>query len=198
MRKPNIYLAGPFGTKIEMRQRRSALLARGFTVNARWIDEDQFTSDSKPSDVGEAPSADYLRQYAEIDLADAKACDWFVVFPGQGAGHHTELGVALALNKPIIVIGPKNNIFHYLPDVYHLDTWADFLTELEEAFDKQPDGGQGLPQDSEDGTRLRDISRGPESVRDVADGWGAVGTKANPDADGSVSDKHCDQPSAAS
>ncbi len=125
-----IYLAAPFGQKLEMREKRDFLVSIGHTVNSRWVDEDIFSSDTAPSNTGEAPSPEYLRTFAEIDYEDAASCNTFIVFPGLGAGHHTEMGIALRQGSRIIVIGKKNNIFHYLPHVEHFASWEDFLSEL--------------------------------------------------------------------
>lgn len=125
-----VYLAAPFGRKLEMREKRDELWKLKQEVRARWIDEDIFTSDTTPSSVGEAPSSEYLGTYAEIDFEDAKGCNTFIVFPGVGAGHHTEMGVALRQGSQVIVIGQKNNIFHYLPWVEHYATWENFLENL--------------------------------------------------------------------
>ena len=132
MQKPIIYLAAPFGKKLEMREKREQLVSRGCDVQARWIDEDLFTSDTVPSQLGEAPSVEYLRTYAEIDFEDAKACDLFIVLPGVGAGHHAEMGIALALGKKCVVVGEKNCIFHHLPQVIHYPTWDDLLAHIDE------------------------------------------------------------------
>ncbi len=135
--KPQVYLAGPFADKLLFRERRDVLTGLGFNVVARWVDEDQFTSDTVPSQTGEAPSSEYLAEWAVKDYEDAAACEVFITLPGKGAGHHSELGIALHNGATIIVAGDKNNVFHYLPDVIHLPNWDALIEYLLETY---PDG----------------------------------------------------------
>jgi hypothetical protein len=78
-----------------------------------------------------------LERYANIDLVDIETCDVFVYFSmspyalSARNGRAVEFGFALARLKPIIVVGPKESIFHYLHDrVRHFDTWQDALNYL--------------------------------------------------------------------
>lgn len=40
-------------------------------------------------------------------------------------GRYVEFGYMLGCRKPILVVGPKENIFHYLGSVHHVDTWEE-------------------------------------------------------------------------
>jgi hypothetical protein len=42
-------------------------------------------------------------------------------------GRHVEFGLAIGLKKRLIVIGPRENIFHCLPQVELFDSWEDFV-----------------------------------------------------------------------
>lgn len=42
-------------------------------------------------------------------------------------GRHVEFGMALALAKRCIVIGPRENVFHLLPQVEQYDSWEQYL-----------------------------------------------------------------------
>lgn len=113
MAKVKIYLAAPFNQKEVMRQYRATFLQLGYPVTSSWIDEPCLSDDLAPSDY-------YLASAAQRNLADMDEADILVVFPGQGAGHHTELGYMLAFQKLIIVAGNRNNVFHYIPTVLHV------------------------------------------------------------------------------
>jgi hypothetical protein len=70
-------------------------------------------------------------------LVDIETADVFVYFSmspyalSARNGRAVEFGVALARLKPIVVVGPKESIFHYLRDrVRHFDTWQDALNHL--------------------------------------------------------------------
>lgn len=103
-----IYTAGPFADREYVKDVRDALQAAGFKVKADWLDIDA------PSDreVSEA----YLQEMAGIDYGQCSAAD-ILVYCNTGyksEGKATELGIALALGKPIYVVGPggrSNNIF---------------------------------------------------------------------------------------
>lgn len=61
-------------------------------------------------------------QAAIEDFEDIQKCDTLMFFsenPTVGynsGGRHVELGIALALNKQIWVIGRRENVFHYYPE----------------------------------------------------------------------------------
>lgn len=42
-------------------------------------------------------------------------------------GRHVEFGMALALGKRVIVVGPRENVFHLLPEVEVHVNWNDFV-----------------------------------------------------------------------
>lgn len=125
MSKPDgrqFYLAGPFRDQGLMKQRRALMTLAGYNVVSSWIDE--------PATSDLAVSYYYQQSNALKDWQEVKDCDVLVVFPGSGAGHHTEFGIALQLDKQLVVVGKKNNIFHQLPEVVHFDTMDEFLDEL--------------------------------------------------------------------
>lgn len=47
-------------------------------------------------------------------------------------GKHVELGIALALNKKIVVLGRKENIFHYHPEVIFCETEDGMIERIKE------------------------------------------------------------------
>ena len=81
---------------------------------------------------GPVPVAE-ARLFAEDDITDLLASDAVVSFtePPRSAasrgGRHVEFGYALGLFKPICVIGPKENIFHYNLLVAHFESLEVFL-----------------------------------------------------------------------
>jgi hypothetical protein len=92
------------------------LQALGHVVTARWI-----LSDTKFHQGLRVYSDEEKRQLTLIDEADVKAAtDGLVVIaevegklvPG---GKHVETGIALALGRPVYVIGRRENIFHWHP-----------------------------------------------------------------------------------
>lgn len=97
-----VYLAGPYSERLTLARYKLELLLDGHAVTSRWIDG------THP--YGTLPSE------AQNDLDDVQACDTFVLFsegtsPG---GRYVEFGYALARGKTCYVVGPQDNLFHYL------------------------------------------------------------------------------------
>ena len=116
-----VYLAARFSRRDELEQEaRPVFEAAGWTVISRWHREQT----SAPIDGAMANhSAADNAEYAQRDLEDVQACDALVLFTEapesawpRGA-RHVEYGYALALGKSVYLIGPRENVFHWLlPD----------------------------------------------------------------------------------
>ena len=129
-----IYLAARYNRYQEMQSVAADLLAEGHTITSRWISGSHGASDS---DVGGLE----LTRFAEEDLEDLKTAHLVVSFTEEPkaltssrGGRHVELGFALALGKRVIIIGSRENVFHYLPEVEHYDSYQGFL----KSFGVQP------------------------------------------------------------
>lgn len=124
-----VYLAAAYGRMMELREVRAQLRAAGYEVSSRWLDGD-------PTDK---PLTDeqYGRE-AMVDLVDLMAADTVISFTEQRSsilyrgGRHVEFGAAVAWQKRLIVVGDREHIFHYLPEVKVFPTWADALAQLRE------------------------------------------------------------------
>ena len=46
-------------------------------------------------------------------------------------GRHVELGIAIGSRKRIAVVGPRENIFCWLPVIEHYETWDEFLSVVD-------------------------------------------------------------------
>src|SRR3712207_4744657 len=119
-----VYLASRYSRREELRGYREELIAAGIDVTSRWLIEDHewvgTPDEVLPVDVG--------RRLGEEDLADIRAADLVVAFtepprstPSRG-GRHVELGYALALRIPILLVGPRENVFCCLV-TSQVDTW---------------------------------------------------------------------------
>jgi hypothetical protein len=144
-----IYLAARYSRREELCGYRAELEALGHTVTSRWLNGSHQISDlGVPlGDDGEAlfegdantERAARLRQhFATEDISDvtnAQIVMSFTEVPRSGqsrGGRHVEFGVALALDKVLIVVGPRENVFHWLPEVEQHDTWAAALKALQD------------------------------------------------------------------
>jgi hypothetical protein len=139
-----IYLAARYSRRSELCQYREELREMGHTVQAVWLNGEHQISDSgKPigetgellvegDDESSTHCAAELRQkFAKDDLADVRACELLIAFtekPRSGfsrGGRHVELGIAIGMGKQIMLVGPRENIFCWLPDVDHCDCWEE-------------------------------------------------------------------------
>ena len=121
------YVAARFEQKSEMKALVPLFAANNIEVRAHWLDE-TVSATSQLSDL----TPEYCAEQAQVDLDDIKACDLFVFFADSVAkttrgGKHFEAGYASGLGKRIVVVGPPENIFHYLPGVIHYASLGDFL-----------------------------------------------------------------------
>lgn len=123
-----VYLAARYPRRKELKSLVPLLREKNITVRSRWLDE-TLPLDASLNDVSPATSW----KFAAIDLDDIEASDTFVLFsedPNIGyprGGRHFETGFALSKGKRVIVIGPAENVFHFLPEVIHYSTVEDFL-----------------------------------------------------------------------
>lgn len=101
-----IYIAARYQRREEMLLVAKALDRLGHTVVSRWINGHT----SSPA------------KNAQEDLDDIRRADAMILFsdrePTTSGGCHVETGVALAIGKPLAIVGPRENIFHHLPQIH--------------------------------------------------------------------------------
>lgn len=149
-----IYLAARYSRREELAGYRTELEALGHTVQARWLNgEHQLANDGTPiGESGEALVEGALRsgehlsereqteraaklrtQFALDDWEDVNAAELVISFTepprskANRGGRHVEYGIALANKARVIVVGHRENIFHWLPVVEFCPTWQDVL-----------------------------------------------------------------------
>lgn len=136
-----IYLASRYSRRLELCGYRDELQKAGHQVTSRWLDGSHQISDSGVpiGENGEAlveggsdspESFQLRRQFAVEDYADVAAAELVIAFtepPRSNAsrgGRHVELGIAMGLRKYIIVVGYRENIFCWMPDVHFFESWS--------------------------------------------------------------------------
>lgn len=116
-----VYIAAPFPLKSEAAALMNFLVAAGHAVTSTWLR------------VDDMPDTDAA---ARLDLADVHSADVLVALNPPGwevkgsGGRHVELGAALTLGKPVILLGPRTNVFHHHSDVQMVDSRAGLLAAL--------------------------------------------------------------------
>ena len=130
-----LYLAAQYARRKELVNYAEQLRAAGHEITARWLTGQHEAADGDTSRWGD---------FAEDDFADIEACDCLIAFTELATdaiprgSRHVELGIALGLNKFVVVVGPRENVFCALARVLHYPTWNDFV----EKWLSQSAGGQ--------------------------------------------------------
>jgi nucleoside 2-deoxyribosyltransferase len=107
-----VYIAAPWPIREKAIEVRRVLAHRGIQCTARWLTDARLSMDDAT---------------ATMDLSDVARADVLVAInPAAWAeigtgGRHVELGFALGLQKPIVLLGVRSNIFHYMNVVTVVD-----------------------------------------------------------------------------
>lgn len=126
-----IYLASRYSRRKEMLNCAKIIEFRAnHTITARWL------NGSHKADTP-AELAEKAAMFAQEDIDDIKRSDVLIAFTespdvvggASRGGRHVELGLAIALNKRIVVIGHRENVFCHLPEVMHYQNWEMFKTK---------------------------------------------------------------------
>lgn len=127
--RQNVYLAAAFERKPELQKYRVDLLARGLECTSSWLDEP--ATEGLGTDLGYGEGK--LRACAATDLRDVYRSNLFVVFSGSSGrgGRHVETGAALARGLTVIVVGERENVFHYLDQVIVVRDWPAALESVQ-------------------------------------------------------------------
>jgi hypothetical protein len=137
------YFASRYSRNAELRAYREELVAEfpGATVTSRWIDchGGELGVSFTPEQLAADPSGCW--KYGQADIEDLSDADTIVSFTGGGGkgGRHVEHGIGIAYvdNGPwmtphaaqfrLVVIGPREHIFHCHPATEVFATWPKFL-----------------------------------------------------------------------
>jgi hypothetical protein len=111
------HLAARYARRLELRGYREQLLSIGDSVTSRWLDFRKMPT--------------WSCAIARDDCEDLMAADAVIIFTEipntilATGGRHVEFGLALAQGKRVIIVGPRENVFHYLlPNSQIFATWS--------------------------------------------------------------------------
>lgn len=118
-RFPRVYLAGPFSARESIAAHIADLRAIGYECRTRWLDGGHQPPDPSMPFVEPDPFAAPSR-FAGEDLEDIEVADLLIMFTpaalgstgGRRGGRHVETGYAMALRKPVVIVGQAENVFH--------------------------------------------------------------------------------------
>ena len=119
-----IYLAARYSRMEELRGYAGELVAAGHVITARWIRGGNGIPETAVVDMESQRFA--LEDFRDLQVADA-VISWTepprVESTARG-GRHVEFGLALAMGKRLLVVGPRENLFHTMPNVRQFDEWG--------------------------------------------------------------------------
>lgn len=129
-----VYLAARYSRREELCGYRSDLEALGFTVTSRWLNGNhQVDEQGLSTEAGRAERERFARE----DYEDVRAADLVIAFTEQPrqtnsrGGRHVELGIAIGLGTPILIVGPRENVFCCLePEVNVCPSWENARVAL--------------------------------------------------------------------
>lgn len=122
-----IYLMARYSRHPEMQEVAHRLQHRGHEVTSRWIWGKHQEHDAA---IGTGTLGALEAQFANDDIEDLRQADICIGFSDpprtiSRGGRHAELGMAIILGKPIVVVGGHEHLFHALPQIIHVaDTTA--------------------------------------------------------------------------
>jgi hypothetical protein len=135
-----IYLAARYSRVSEMQQYAIQLAAIGHEVTSRWIQRSHQMLTEMSLDN---PHYGLEARFAQEDLEDLKKADCILCFSeaprstNSRGGRHVEFGAAMAWNMRLIIIGPRENVFHHIPSIEVYDNWDELWQALQNAVQMQ-------------------------------------------------------------
>lgn len=117
-----IYLASRFSRRHEVNAIAQRLKIMGHQIVSRWVLPD--SDHVKPVGLSSQAADVERRRFAMEDFEDVRNCDCMISLMEEPrnnsrGGRHVEFGMALALRKAVVVIGPRETVFHHLDEVQH-------------------------------------------------------------------------------
>ena len=136
-----IYVAASYPRKAEAIALADDLREEGHEIISGWHGEDEgYNTDGREETPLE--QCKRLSAAAERDIQDLLACDAIVcITDGETqlthGGRHSELGICLALHKRVIIVGPREQVFHYHPLVHHYSSVESFLLFMDLTYEAE-------------------------------------------------------------
>lgn len=128
------YIAARFSKRPECNALAQQLKAMGHTITSRWVKPD--SDHVMPTGLSEQAADAERERFAHEDFIDVMVCDAMLSLmeeprSNSRGGRHVEFGIALGLSKRMFIIGPRETVFHHLPNVIHFADNQQFLSYME-------------------------------------------------------------------
>lgn len=116
--KTTVYVAAPWVDGGYAKSVAKKLRASGIRVKSRWLRRASDKNASYDYTKDKTISKKEHRVQALTDVADVTSADVLLVLnTNKSEGKAVEQGIALALRKPVVVVGKPSNVFQYLAHV---------------------------------------------------------------------------------
>jgi hypothetical protein len=125
----DVTMSARMGRRAELRRYRTDLARAGYRVVSSWLDSEVDDADLDSKTLGEQQ----VRNLEEIDRSTLHVV--FTDPPGEevvGATRgtrHFDAGYAWSLQR-VVIVGPRENAAHHIPDVEVYPTWGAFYEAL--------------------------------------------------------------------
>jgi hypothetical protein len=124
-----IYLAARYSRHLELQTYAQELESLGHEITSRWIRGNHEISGISRENISHKDNERLAREdYYDLLIAEQVIC--FTEPPESSysrGGRHVEYGIAMALNKQIIIIGHRENVFYFLPEIKFYQEWNEAL-----------------------------------------------------------------------
>ncbi len=128
-----IYIAATFARKNEALEIENALKDNGYMITSTWLHQENANMNN-PTGVEQAKLAN---SFGDRDEEEVAKCDVLLMLTGDskdikptGGGRHTEFGIARALKKRCVLLGPRENVFHHAWEIESVSTMKEALLVL--------------------------------------------------------------------
>lgn len=131
MKKLSVYLASRHEDREDIIRVRKSLVKNGINVTSRWLLEGGVLKTNVVENEREGSLHVLTNDLEDINIADA-----VVVFSpkkafGNGTGgRHVEFGYSLGIGKRLVLVGFRENVFHWHPDVICVRTKKEMFKTL--------------------------------------------------------------------
>ena len=134
----SIYIAARWQDRDRAKAMAKMLTNNGFKITSGWLGRGGLATHHKNQTFEEAN-----RIVAKRDIRDLQKADILVALlpkkyskKGTG-GRHFEFGFAFATYKPIVIVGHRSNVFHYLPRIDQIDRLGQLVNYLKSGIWKK-------------------------------------------------------------
>lgn len=114
-----VYIAAPWGNKAEAREIAAHLQSLGHTITSTWFESGE-----------DYHSGSQALLEAQRDIQEIRSADALIAYVPENdtslGGREFEMGFAYYLKFPLILIGRRKCVFHWLSDIHHFSSIADW------------------------------------------------------------------------